>query len=117
MLTREETRVNNILETTITLMNKHYEIGWLWKTGNPKLTINRELAENRITSLEKKLERNPVLENQLKVRESDQDALRFLWPASKFENPVEYVMNVNLFDKNDSPCVANYGLKKCATDQ
>ena len=55
--------------------------------------------------------------HQLKVRESDQDALRFLWGTTKFENPVEYVMNVHLSGKNDSPCVVNYGLKRCAKDQ
>ena len=26
-------------------------------------------------------------------------------------------MTVHIFDKEDSPCVANYGLKKCAMDQ
>ena len=26
-------------------------------------------------------------------------------------------MTVHIFDKKDSPCVANYGLKKCAMDQ
>ena len=26
-------------------------------------------------------------------------------------------MTIRLFGKNDSPCVANYGLKKCAMDQ
>ena len=55
--------------------------------------------------------------HQLKVRESDQDALRFLWWTIKFENPDDYVVTVHLFGKNDSTCVANYGLKKCAKDQ
>ena len=55
--------------------------------------------------------------HQLKVIESDQDALRFLWRTTKFENPVDYVMIVHLFGKNDSPCVANYVVKKCAMDQ
>ena len=57
MLTRDETRAMNILETTTTLKNKHYEIGLLWKTDNPKLPMNRELTEKR-------LERNPVLEKR-----------------------------------------------------
>ena len=54
--------------------------------------------------------------HQLKVRENTQDALRFLWRTTKFENPVNYVMAVNLFAKNYSHCVANYLLKKCAMD-
>ena len=66
MLTRDETRAMNILETTTTLKNKHYERGLLWKTNNPKLPMNRELAENRSVSLKKRLERNPVLEKRYK---------------------------------------------------
>ena len=54
--------------------------------------------------------------HQLKVKKSDQDALRFLWLTTKFENPVDYVMTVQLLGKNDPPCVANYGLKKCPMD-
>ena len=59
MLTRDETRAMNILETTTTLKNKHYEIGLLWKTDNAKLPMNRELTEKR-------LERNSVLEKRYK---------------------------------------------------
>ena len=54
--------------------------------------------------------------HQLKVRQSDQDALKFLWRTTKFENPVDYVMTTHLFGKNYSACVANYGLRKCAKD-
>ena len=53
--------------------------------------------------------------HQLKVRENAQDAFRFLWRTVKFENPVDYVMTVHLFAKNYSPCIANYLLKKCAS--
>ena len=56
----------NILETTPTLKNKHYEIGLLWKIDHPKLPMNRELAENRLVLLEKRLERNQVLEKRYK---------------------------------------------------
>ena len=66
LLNRDETRVMNISETATTLKNKHDEIGSLWKTDNPKLPTNRELAENRLVSLEKRLERNPVLEKKYK---------------------------------------------------
>ena len=38
----------------ITLKNNHYEIGLLWKTGNLKLPINSELAQNNLVLLEKK---------------------------------------------------------------
>ena len=42
--------------------------------------------------------------------------MRFLWRTIKFENTVDYVMAINLFGKNDFPCVANYELKKCMKD-
>ena len=44
IITRDETRAMNILETITTSKNKHYEIGLLQKTDNPKLPMNRELA-------------------------------------------------------------------------
>ena len=54
---------------------------------------------------------------QLKIKESDQVALRFSWRATKFENPIDCVMTEHLFGKNNSPCVTNYKLEKCAKDQ
>ena len=62
VLTRDKTRAMIILETITTLKNSHYEIGLLWKTDNLKLPINSELAQNNLVLLEKKIERNPVLE-------------------------------------------------------
>ena len=55
--------------------------------------------------------------NQVKVKKSDQDALRFLWRFLKTKKPQEYAMTVHLFGKNDSPCCSNYALKQCAKDQ
>ena len=66
VLPRDETRAMNILEIARTLKNKHYEIGLLWKTDNLKLPMDRELAENRIVSWEKRFERNPVVEKKYK---------------------------------------------------
>ena len=56
MLTSDKKQAKNILETTTTLKNKN-EIRLLCKTDNPKLPINRELAQNRLVLLEKRLER------------------------------------------------------------
>ena len=56
ILTRDETHAMIILETTAALKNKQYEIGLLWKSDNPKLPVNRELAGNRLVFLEKRLE-------------------------------------------------------------
>ena len=66
MLTINETRAMNVSETTTALNNKHYEIGLLWKTDNPKLPMNRKLVENRLISLEERLERNPVIKKGIK---------------------------------------------------
>ena len=52
------------------------------------------------------------MSHQLKVKENDLNGLRFLWQTTKFENPVDYVITVHLFGKNDSPYVTNYGLKR-----
>ena len=41
----------------------------------------------------------------------------FLRRTTKFENPVDCVMTVLIFGKNNSPCVANYGVKKCSKNQ
>ena len=62
VLTRDKTRAINILETTTTLKNNHYEIGLLWKTDNLKLPMNSELARKQFSFVRKKIERNPVLE-------------------------------------------------------
>lgn len=55
--------------------------------------------------------------HQIQVKTEERDCLRFLWR----ENPNlvidEYQMNVHLFGKNDSPCIANFSLKKSAKDQ
>ena len=55
--------------------------------------------------------------HQIFVLEKDRDALRFLWrdtPSGKID---DYIMNVHLFGKIDSPCCANWSLKKTALDQ
>ena len=54
--------------------------------------------------------------HQINVSPKDKDGLRFLWR----ENSNEVVcdeMNVHLFGKNDSPCGANFALKKAGADK
>ncbi|XP_048587898.1 uncharacterized protein LOC125571976 [Nematostella vectensis] len=54
---------------------------------------------------------------QVGVREEDQDSLRFLWwDKSSDDPPEEYAMNVHVFGATDSPCAANWTLKKTTTD-
>ena len=54
--------------------------------------------------------------HQIKVAEKDQDCLRFLWRTNVSLPIDEYIMLVHLFGKKDSPCCANYVLKKTALD-
>ena len=50
--------------------------------------------------------------HQVNVTTTDRDALRFLW-RDNVEHPVEdYIMNVQLFGKKDSLCLANGFLNK-----
>ena len=55
--------------------------------------------------------------HQIKVRKEDQDSLRFLWwPKSMTDSPEEYVMTVHIFGATDSPCAANFTLRRSADD-
>ena len=55
--------------------------------------------------------------HQVRVREEDRDALRFLWRGNPNNYIHGYKMNVHLFGKNDSPCVVNFVIKKIAKDK
>ena len=53
--------------------------------------------------------------HQILVETKDRD--RFLW-RNNYVHPIEhYRMNVHLFSKVDSPCIANWTIKKTAADQ
>ena len=55
--------------------------------------------------------------HQIQVKQADRDALRFVWRNQPVEKIQDYVMNVHLFGEVDSPCCANWALKKSASDQ
>ena len=50
--------------------------------------------------------------HQIFVKQSEQDALRFVWKTDNSEKLKHFVMCVQLFGKNDSPCIGNYTLKR-----
>ena len=52
--------------------------------------------------------------HQARVCESDIDALRFIWREKPEDELLDYVLLVHLFGKVDSPCIANWSIKKAA---
>ena len=54
----------SILQTSTVLKNERDEIPLLWKEDHPKLLDNKELALQRLYSLEKKLQKSPELEKK-----------------------------------------------------
>ena len=55
--------------------------------------------------------------HQIKVKESDQDALRFVWSNTPEEEIDDHKMTVHIFGKIYSPCIANWVIKRTASDQ
>jgi hypothetical protein len=55
---------------------------------------------------------------QVHVPEKDSDSLRFLWKENITDNnlPEVYKMLVHIFGATDSPCCANYALKRISQD-
>ena len=55
---------------------------------------------------------------QVKVPPQDSDSLRFLWKDNIKSNdaPDVYKMDVHIFGAKDSPCCANYALRRVASD-
>ena len=53
----------------------------------------------------------------IKVREVERDALRFIWRKLPDSDISDYQMTLYLFGKVDSPCCANFALKKSAVDK
>ena len=51
----------SIMEETVKLENGHYQIALPWITYPPRLENNKSLAENRLKTLRKRLQREPVV--------------------------------------------------------
>ena len=55
--------------------------------------------------------------HQVRVRQADQPALRFLWRGmDRQRSPDHYQMQVLIFGATSSPCSATHVLRKCAND-
>ena len=54
--------------------------------------------------------------HQIRVRYNDHDALRFLWREYMFDPIEDFEMNIHLFGKIESPCIANWTPQKTVKD-
>ncbi|XP_074659583.1 uncharacterized protein LOC141912256 [Tubulanus polymorphus] len=55
--------------------------------------------------------------HQVRTSESESESLRFLWrPDGSYGSPEVFKMLVHIFGARDSPCCANYALKRSARD-
>ena len=75
----------------------------LWKTDNPKLPMNKELAGNRLVSLEKRLERNPVLGKRQK--ETNNPYISKAYARELTQNEVRNISDIRNFVPHH--CVLN----------
>ena len=50
--------------------------------------------------------------HQVKMKPADQNALWFVWRDAEVSDIEDYVMNVHLFGKTDSPCCENWTLRE-----
>lgn len=63
----EEMKAIEILEKSTVFKNGHYETGLLWKTENANIPDSYQMAVKRQMCLEKKLLKDPVLYNRMKM--------------------------------------------------
>ena len=61
-LSMEDRRALKLMDSSISLLDGHYQMGVLWRNDNPVLLYNRPLAEARLQYLKKRFRRDPELE-------------------------------------------------------
>ena len=64
IMTKDEKRIFNIFQNTISFKEGKYETGLLWKDDRVNLPNNRQLAVQRLLSLEKRLAKNEDLKTK-----------------------------------------------------
>ncbi|XP_055632521.1 uncharacterized protein LOC129772999 [Toxorhynchites rutilus septentrionalis] len=67
----EDTRARKILERTTRRTEHGFETGLLWRDDNPDFPDSYPMAVRRLYSLEKKLEKNPTLKEQVREQISE----------------------------------------------
>ncbi|XP_028410467.1 uncharacterized protein LOC114533081 [Dendronephthya gigantea] len=66
-LSIEDRRAKAIMDSSVKLVDGHYEIGIPWKYDEPSLPNNKPMAEKRLEYLKKRLERDPDLRSKYKA--------------------------------------------------
>ena len=61
LLTKDEKRAVNILQSTCEFTKGKYQVGLLWKKDNLVVPYNRNLAIRRLDNLEKKFSKDQLL--------------------------------------------------------
>ena len=56
-----------IIETTMSKVDDHYQMGLLWKMDNPSLPFNRAATEVRLQHLKRRFSRDPNLESKYRA--------------------------------------------------
>ena len=60
-MSQNDKRALEIMESTVKMVNGHYEIGLPWRNNPPHLQNNRQQASQRLRSLKKRLQHDPDL--------------------------------------------------------
>jgi hypothetical protein len=63
----EDQYAQRVIESTISKVGGHYQMGLLWKKQDPRLPCNRTLAEVRLNHLKKRLRRDPDLKKRYRA--------------------------------------------------
>ena len=59
VMSAEDRRGEEILNSTVRLVDGHYEIGLMWKDEDPKLPDNKKIALQRLFALERRFKKEP----------------------------------------------------------
>jgi len=65
-MSTEDKKALSIMEETIVLVKDHYQIALPWRYGKPCVTNNRQMAEKRLSSLKRRLLRDPLMHERYK---------------------------------------------------
>ncbi|XP_053668305.1 uncharacterized protein LOC128718710 [Anopheles marshallii] len=81
----DDQRAQKILDETTVRVGNHFESGLLWKTDSVELPPSREMAQRRHVCLERRMERDNVLKEQVHRQIGDLASKGYIHKASEQE--------------------------------